>query len=151
MFSTPFQWEGIYQKELHVKTFLFRSSHRGTHRCNGQKSYQIKLLWFVQKQLQKYSIRDSNLIMDFTLVRPEDAAELLLPNKCAAWCDSKRRDFVIPMISNPSCAFTHSHSPAATPIPPVPINCCTSTWEGVSSDIEMCFWGVKQRLSKYQF
>ena len=43
------------------KTFLFSSSNRGTQRCNGQKSRLSKLLSLVQKQLQKYNIRDTHL------------------------------------------------------------------------------------------
>ena len=56
------QGEGIYQKKLDVKTFLFSSSNRETQRCNGQKSRQSKLLSLVQKQPQKYNIRDSYLV-----------------------------------------------------------------------------------------
>lgn len=55
---------------------------------------------------------------------------MLIPNKCAAWCDANRRDFVIPATSNPVCALTYSHIPAATSISPVLIHCSTSTTVG---------------------
>ena len=59
MFLTPTPREGTHQKKLDVKTFLFSSSNRETQRCNGRKSRLSKLLSLVQKQLQKYNIRDS--------------------------------------------------------------------------------------------
>ena len=57
-FRLQLQGEGTYQKKLDVKTFLFSSSNRETQRCNGRKSRLSKLLSLVQKQLQKYKIRD---------------------------------------------------------------------------------------------
>ena len=59
-FRLQLQGEGTYQKKLNIKTFLFSSSNRGTQRCNGRKSRLSKLLSLVQKQLQKYNIRDFN-------------------------------------------------------------------------------------------
>ena len=57
-FWLQLQGEGTYQKKLDVKTFLFSSSNRGTQRYNGRESRLSKLLSLVQKQLQKYNIRE---------------------------------------------------------------------------------------------
>ena len=58
-FQLQLQGEGTYKiKKLHVKTFLFSSTNRGTKRYNGWKTCISKLLLFVQKQLQNYNIRD---------------------------------------------------------------------------------------------
>ena len=58
-FRLQLQGEGSYQTKLDIKTFFFSRSNREAQRCNGQKSRLSKLLSLVQKQLQKYNIRDS--------------------------------------------------------------------------------------------
>ena len=60
-FSTPTPRERHKSKKLDVKIFLFSSS-RETQKCNGRKSRQSKLLSLVQKQLQKYNIRDKRIL-----------------------------------------------------------------------------------------
>ena len=51
-------FQGTCRKKPDIKTVPFSSSNKETQRCNGLKSRLSKLFSLVQKQLQKYSIRD---------------------------------------------------------------------------------------------
>ena len=58
-FSTPTPKGRHISKKVRRKNLpLYSSSIRETLRCNGRKSCLSKLLSLVQKQLQKYNIRD---------------------------------------------------------------------------------------------
>ena len=80
-FSTPTPRGWHLSKMLDVKTFLFSSSNRETQRCNSQKSRLSRLLSLVQKQLQKYIIRDLKLFK----LKPSTMNNIQLHLEVSSW------------------------------------------------------------------
>ena len=78
-FSTPTPRERHISKKAWHKTFIYSSINRGTQRYNGRKSRLRKLLSLIQKQLQKYNIRDYLKGQKWQQCAP------IKPFKCGGW------------------------------------------------------------------